>query len=174
MSSWGLCDWAQCNAQSNINAMDRWPSFVLFKTWEDLHPQQRQKRGNSGCQSRLLSCPGAWIACSLTDWSVQSGQTQHTIQESGKHPAETIEILIMNAEQSLDLYFEVTYICIMQGGVPGTKKRLITLRRSLFPQISRSALEEIKLKFIDTSSKLGHGRFQTSEEKAKILGKLKA
>ncbi|PPD95245.1 hypothetical protein GOBAR_DD07751 [Gossypium barbadense] len=36
------------------------------------------------------------------------------------------------------------------------------------------ALEEIKLKFIDTSSKFGHGRFQTTQEKAKFYGKLKA
>ena len=63
---------------------------------------------------------------------------------------------------------------VLQGGVPGTKKRCITLRRSLFPQTSRSALEEIKLKFIDTSSKLGHGRFQTAEEKAKVFGRVKA
>lgn len=63
---------------------------------------------------------------------------------------------------------------LLQGAVPGTKKRVITLRRSLFPQTSRSALEEIKLKFIDTSSRLGHGRFQTSDEKAKVLGRVKA
>lgn len=44
--------------------------------------------------------------------------------------------------------------------MPGTKKRPITLRRTLLAQTSRTALEEIKLKFIDTSSKFGHGRFQ--------------
>jgi len=37
-------------------------------------------------------------------------------------------------------------------------------------QASRRALEEIELKFIDTSSKLGHGRFQTADEKAKFYG----
>ena len=35
---------------------------------------------------------------------------------------------------------------------------------------SSSAVEEITLKFIDTSSKMGHGRFQTLEEKAKYMG----
>jgi large subunit ribosomal protein L3e len=65
------------------------------------------------------------------------------------------------------------YIMI-KGGIPGTKKRAITLRRSLLPQTSRNALEEIKLKFIDTASKFGHGRFQTSEEKAKTYGRVKA
>lgn len=62
---------------------------------------------------------------------------------------------------------------MMKGSLVGTKKRPITLRRSLLKQTSRRALEEIKLKFVDTSSKLGHGRFQTSEEKMKIMGKLK-
>ncbi|KAK8564423.1 hypothetical protein V6N13_005350 [Hibiscus sabdariffa] len=33
---------------------------------------------------------------------------------------------------------------------------------------------EIKLKFIDASSKFGHDRFQTTQEKAKFNGKLKA
>ena len=60
-----------------------------------------------------------------------------------------------------------------QGAVPGTKKRCITLRRTLVAQTSRTALEEIKLKFIDTSSKFGHGRFQTTDEKFKALGRLK-
>ncbi len=32
-------------------------------------------------------------------------------------------------------------------------------------------LQEVKLKFIDTASKFGNGRFQTSEEKAKSLGR---
>ena len=64
--------------------------------------------------------------------------------------------------------------CCTQGAVPGSKKRVITLRRSIFPQTTRNALEDIKLKFIDTASKFGHGRFQTSEEKAKALGRVKA
>lgn len=63
---------------------------------------------------------------------------------------------------------------MIKGACPGTKKRVITLRKTLFPQTSRKAMEEIKLKFIDTASKFGHGRFQTAEEKAKALGRLKA
>jgi large subunit ribosomal protein L3e len=31
----------------------------------------------------------------------------------------------------------------------------------------------LEIKFIDTASKIGHGRFQTAEEKSKILGLLK-
>jgi large subunit ribosomal protein L3e len=61
---------------------------------------------------------------------------------------------------------------MVKGAVVGTKKRILTLRKSLLVHTSRNALENINLKFIDTSSKFGHGRFQTAEEKAKWLGPL--
>jgi len=71
-------------------------------------------------------------------------------------------------------YGEVREDFIMiKGCCPGVKKRVITLRKSLLAQTSRVAKEQIKLKFIDTSSKFGHGRFQTSEEKSKFMGALK-
>jgi len=59
---------------------------------------------------------------------------------------------------------------MLKGGIMGPRKRIITLRKSLLPQVSRTAVEKINLKFIDTSSKFGHGRFQTSEEKLKFFG----
>lgn len=62
---------------------------------------------------------------------------------------------------------------MIKGGVVGPKKRLITLRQSLFKQTRRVATEKITLKFIDTSSKFGHGRFQTSEEKERTFGSKK-
>lgn len=60
---------------------------------------------------------------------------------------------------------------MIKGCCVGPKKRVLVLRKSLFPQINRRALEEVNLKFIDTSSKLGHGRFQTAEEKNKFFHK---
>jgi len=62
---------------------------------------------------------------------------------------------------------------MVKGCVVGPKKRVITLRKTLVPQTSRDSREQIKLKFIDTSSKIGHGRFQTSDEKHKFLGQMK-
>jgi len=62
---------------------------------------------------------------------------------------------------------------MIKGGVVGTKKRVITLRKTCLPQTTRNAMEEIKLKFIDTSSKFGHGRFQTAAEKAAFYGRTK-
>jgi large subunit ribosomal protein L3e len=62
---------------------------------------------------------------------------------------------------------------MLKGCIAGPKKRVITIRKALFPQTSRSALEKIKLKFIDTSAKFGHGKFQTIDEKKKFLGAMK-
>jgi large subunit ribosomal protein L3e len=59
---------------------------------------------------------------------------------------------------------------LIKGCCVGTKKRVLVARKSLLAQTSRRALEQINLKFIDTSSKMGHGRFQTAEEKAKFYG----
>ena len=59
---------------------------------------------------------------------------------------------------------------LLKGCIVGPKKRVVTLRKALFEQTSRTAQEEITLKFIDTSSKFGHGRFQTMDEKAKFMG----
>lgn len=70
-------------------------------------------------------------------------------------------------------YGEVNEDWIMlKGAVVGVKKRPLVLRKSLMKHSSRKHLETIDLKFIDTSSKQGHGRFQTAEEKAKFLGPL--
>jgi len=62
---------------------------------------------------------------------------------------------------------------MLRGSCPGVRKRAITLRKSLLPQIKKVALEQITLKFVDTSSKFGHGRFQTPEEKKKFMGPVK-
>jgi len=71
-------------------------------------------------------------------------------------------------------YGEVNEDYVMiKGGVLGTVKRVVTLRKSLYPQVKRAALEEIDLKFIDTSSKFGHGRFQTKTEKDAFFGPTK-
>ncbi|XP_027199289.1 ribosomal protein L3 [Dermatophagoides pteronyssinus] len=64
------------------------------------------------------------------------------------------------------------YIMI-KGCCTGPKKRVLTLRKSLLVHTKRSALEKINLKFIDTSSKFGHGKFQTIQEKKAFMGPLK-
>jgi len=59
---------------------------------------------------------------------------------------------------------------MLKGGVQGPKKRVITIRKSLLTSTKRAALEVIDLKFIDTASKFGHGRFQTIGEKNRFFG----
>ena len=62
---------------------------------------------------------------------------------------------------------------LLKGSVPGVKKRVMTLRKTMFPHTSRKALEKVELKWIDTSSKFGHGAYQTPQEKRQFLGTLK-
>lgn len=59
---------------------------------------------------------------------------------------------------------------MIRGGCVGPKKRIVVLRKPIFESTRRRFLEDIKMSFIDTSSKLGHGRFQTAEEKNKYFG----
>jgi large subunit ribosomal protein L3e len=62
---------------------------------------------------------------------------------------------------------------LIRGQVMGPKKRVLTLRKNIFPKTDTNSTEKIELKFIDTSSKIGHGRFQTADEKSKFFGILK-
>lgn len=62
---------------------------------------------------------------------------------------------------------------MLKGSVAGPRRRVITLRRPMAPQTSRMLTEKITLKFVDTSSKIGHGRFQTQKEKSQWFGRLK-
>ncbi|XP_033630784.1 60S ribosomal protein L3-like [Asterias rubens] len=62
---------------------------------------------------------------------------------------------------------------MLKGCIMGPKKRVVTLRKSMLVHTKRKALEKITLKFIDTTSKFGHGRFQTHEEKKAFMGPLK-
>jgi len=62
---------------------------------------------------------------------------------------------------------------MLLGCTMGPKKRVLTLRKSLLVHTKRRALEKVNIKFIDTASKFGHGRFQTPQEKKNFMGPLK-
>jgi len=71
-------------------------------------------------------------------------------------------------------YGEVKQDFVMiKGSCPGLVKRPITLRRSLIPPTNSTAKEEVTLKWIDTASNFGHGRFQTVAERMDYTGPLK-
>jgi len=62
---------------------------------------------------------------------------------------------------------------MIKGSIAGAARRPIILRKSIIPASNRNALESIALKFIDTASQQGAGRFQTADEKAKFFGPLR-
>jgi len=59
---------------------------------------------------------------------------------------------------------------MIKGSCMGPRKRPIVLRKSLLVHTKKRLLEQINLKFIDTTSKIGHGRFQTLAEKHNFMG----
>lgn len=63
---------------------------------------------------------------------------------------------------------------ILKGGIMGPPRRIITLRKVMGRTLNTEGREKIDLKWIDTSSKVGHGRFQTAAEKAKYFGRTAA
>ena len=62
---------------------------------------------------------------------------------------------------------------MIKGCTVGIRKRTLMLRKALFAKVETGEKAAINIKFIDTSSKFGHGRFQTSDEKKKFFGKVK-
>ena len=62
---------------------------------------------------------------------------------------------------------------MLKSCVVGNKKQVLTLCESLLVQTQLWALKKTDLKFIDTTSKFGHGCFQTVEEKKVFMGPLK-
>jgi len=143
---------------------------------------------------RRVACIGAWHP-SRVAWTVaragQNGYYQRTeinkkIFKIGKACGKGDKV-IPNAQTESDLtvktitpmggfvhYGQVDEDFVMvKGCVVGTKKRVIKMRKSIYRPQTRNALEQIQLKFIDTSSKFGHGRFQTKKEKDDFMGPLK-
>lgn len=138
---------------------------------------------------RKVACIGAWHPNHVM-WSVaRAGQDgfhhrtsiNHKIYRVGKGDDEA------NASTEFDRtkktitpmggfphYGEVKNdFVVIKGAIPGTKKRVVTLRKSLYTDTSRRALEQVTLKWIDTASKFGKGRFQTPAEKHAFMGTLK-
>jgi large subunit ribosomal protein L3e len=139
---------------------------------------------------RRVGCIGSWHPARVRYSVARAGQSgyHHRTEinkkiyrigtgvkyEGGKNNAATAADLTEKAITPLGgfpHYGIVKHDFIMiKGCCVGTKKRVLILRKSLMHQTSRRALEQINLKFIDTSSKMGHGKFQTAEEKNRFYG----
>jgi len=138
---------------------------------------------------RKVACIGAWHPAHV-QWSVaRAGQDGYHHRTSMNH--KIYKIGKGDNEANASTEFDVTkkkitplggwvrygivhndYVMI-KGSCPGVKKRVITLRKSMYTHTSRKALEKVELKWIDTSSKFGHGGYQTKEEKTAFIGTLK-
>ncbi|ELK30106.1 60S ribosomal protein L3-like protein [Myotis davidii] len=118
------------------------------------HTKKLPRKTHKGL--RKVACIGAWhparVGCSIAR-AGQKGYHHRTelnkkIYRIGRgFHKEDGKVVKNNASTSYDL----------------TDKSITPL--SLLVHHSRRALENIELKFIDTTSKFGHGRFQTAQEK---------
>ncbi|KAK9325501.1 ribosomal protein L3-domain-containing protein [Lipomyces orientalis] len=138
---------------------------------------------------RKVACIGAWHPAHV-QWTVaRAGQDGYHHRTSVNHKIYRIGKGDDKANASTDFdrtektitpmggfvrYGEVKNdFLIIKGSIPGVKKRVITLRKSLRTHTARWALENVSLKWIDTASKFGKGRFQTPAEKSAFMGALK-
>jgi len=158
------------------------------------HTRKLQRKTHKGL--RKVACIGAWHPSRVSFSVARAGQKgyHHRTEINkkiyrigqGVHTKDG-RVVKNNASTEYDLtektitpmggfphYGVVNQDFIMlRGCCMGPKKRVITLRKSLLVQTKRKATEKVNLKFIDTSSKMGHGRFQTREEKQTFMGPLK-
>jgi len=160
------------------------------------HTKKLPRKTHKGL--RKVACIGAWHPSRVKYSVARAGQKGYhhrteinkkiyRIGKSDRTKTKEGTLVMNNASTENDItpksitpmggfphYGEVHQDFIMiKGCCMGPKKRVITLRKSLMTSTKRVALEKIDLKFIDTSSKFGHGRFQTKEEKKAFMGPLK-
>jgi large subunit ribosomal protein L3e len=158
------------------------------------HTRKLPRKTHKGL--RKVACIGAWHPAHVSYAVARAGQKGYhhrteinkkiyrigeaiqvkdgkTVKNTGSTEHDPTEKTI-NPMGGFPHYGEVKQDFIMiKGCCIGPKKRPITLRKSLILNPKRSHREQIDLRFIDTSSKFGHGRFQTHEEKRLFMGPLK-
>ncbi|CAF1020212.1 unnamed protein product [Rotaria sp. Silwood1] len=158
------------------------------------HTRKLPRKTHKGL--RKVACIGAWHPAHVSRSVARAGQKGYhhrteinkkiyrigdaiqikdgkTVKNTGSTEHDPTEKTI-NPMGGFPHYGEVKQDFIMiKGCCIGPKKRPITLRKSLILNPKRSHREQIELRFIDTSSKFGHGRFQTHEEKRIFMGPLK-
>lgn len=148
----------------------------VIKRWGVTKLPRKTHRG-----ARKVACVGSWHPSRVSFTVPRAGQT-------GFHHRTQINLQIYkignkfdkkNASTEFDLtektitplggfpYYGIIKedFLLLKGCVMGPKKRTLTLRKSLSSKTNKYAEKKIQLKFIDTSSKWGHGRFQTKDEK---------
>merc|ERR1712223_67475 len=158
------------------------------------HTKKLPRKTHKGL--RKVACIGAWHPSRIQYTVARAGQKgYHHRTEINKKiydirdgfKTENGKVNMNNGSTEADLteksinpvggfphYGEVKNDFIMiKGSCMGVRKRPIVLRKPLSVHYKRKDLEQINLKSIDTTSKFGHGRFQTIKEKRKFMGPLK-
>ncbi|KAJ6627503.1 60S ribosomal protein L3 [Mycena sp. CBHHK59/15] len=122
---------------------------------------------------RKVACIGAWHPSKVMFSVARAGQNGYHHRTELNKKIYRIGSGTDDANASTESDVTKKLITPMGGFPHYGIKRVITIRKSLMVHTSRRDLEKVQLKFIDTSSKFGHGAFQTFEEKAAFLGVLK-
>jgi len=150
------------------------------------HTKKLPRKTHKGL--RKVACIGAWHPSRIQKGYHHRTEINKKIYRIGEgYKMKDGKLIKNNASTEYDLsdksinpmggfphYGEVKQDFLMiKGCCIGPKKRALTLRKSLLTHTKKRALENVQLKFIDTTSKFGHGRFQTHQEKAAFMGPLK-
>jgi len=158
------------------------------------HTKKLPRKTHKGL--RKVACIGAWHPSRIQYTVPRAGQKgyHHRTEINKKiyrigegYKMKDGKLIKNNASTDYDLadksinpmggfphYGEVKQDFLMiKGATIGHKKRVLTLRKSLTTLTAKRFTEKVSLKFIDTSSKFGHGRFQTPADKAAFMGPLK-
>ena len=140
---------------------------------------------------RKVACIGSWHPARVQFTVARSGQNGYhhrteinkriyrigqSARETNNNAATEADVTTKNITPmgGFPHYGQVLNDYLMiKGCTVGIRKRTLMLRKALFAKVEEGEKASINIKFIDTSSKFGHGRFQTSEEKKKFFGKVK-
>uniref|UniRef100_A0A2I3G0I4 60S ribosomal protein L3 n=1 Tax=Nomascus leucogenys TaxID=61853 RepID=A0A2I3G0I4_NOMLE len=95
------------------------------------------------------------------------------VWQKGYHHRTEINKKIYKIRQGYFIKDMTNDFVMLKDCVVDTKKQVLALHKSLPVPTKRRALEKTDLKFIDTTSKFGHGCFQTMKERTAFMAPLK-
>lgn len=137
------------------------------------------RKSNKGC--RKVACIGAWHPSRVMYSVARAGQlgyhrrTQvnvavYSVGKAAEPVATEFDLTVksINPMGGFPHYGNIqTDYIMLKGAITGPRKRVVTLRKSLK---ANAKVDDVVLKFVDTSSKIGRGRFQTNDEKRAFYG----
>ncbi|ABA27245.1 ribosomal protein L3 (nucleomorph) [Bigelowiella natans] len=131
---------------------------------------------------RKVACIGPWTP-SRVAWTIsragQKGYHKRTLfnkkiykigsEENFSYYSNSLSDSIVKSVNCMGGFKKFGFInndyLIIKGSMTGSSKRPILLRKNIKNKISSVITEKIILKYVDTSSKRGHGRYESSADK---------